>query len=275
MLHMFALGLQPASSHHIQLKKPQPTPACSLLTPFSHVSAPAIPLPAQTQPRGKPQERGHRAVHGHGAACHGTYPCAGHLQWPGLPMGPRCQLDTCPSAGEGPTEASLGALRATAAIIPPPFTSERHRQSSHLHSLMAARAPSRHIPGGRSPSLTPRRACLYPSLIAAFLLEQLLRASPEPESVGTGASGSARKRLASDSITSFIHCTTGPGRGCHVKAMPYTSLSSLAEELLESTSAPAGVEQHGSDPATWRPGGMAASVPPQHYAAMISDRPLG
>lgn len=74
--------------------------------------------------------------------------------------------------------------------------------------------------GGGCPSLTPGSACLQPLLIVAFLLEQHLRALPEPGSVGTNASGSTHKRSASDGIISFIHCTAGPGRGSHLKAMP-------------------------------------------------------
>lgn len=128
--------------------------------------------------------------------------------------------------------------------------------------------------GGGCPSLTPGSACLQPLLIVALLLEQHLRALPEPGSVGTNASGSAHKRSASDGIVSFIHCTAGPGRVSHLKAMPYTSSSLLAEEPLEGTSAVAGVEQHGSDLTAWRPGVMVGSRAARPHATMISDRPL-
>lgn len=182
---------------------------------------------------------------------------------------------TCLSAGGSPTGAPLEAVWAQVAITPPPFTSERHWWSYHLHNLTAARAPTHGFPvGGGCPSLTPGSACLQPLLIVAFLLEQHLRALPEPGSVGTNASGSAHKRSASDGIVSFIHCTAGPGRVSHLKAMPYTSSSLLAEEPLEGTSAVAGVEQHGSDLAAWRSGVMVGSRPARPHATMISDRPL-
>lgn len=215
MLHVFTLGLKLVTSHHVQLRGPQLGPTCPLLTNSSRLSGPTVLLLTHAQPGETAQEHSHRA------ACHGTYLCA----VAGTPWGPQAMVPgghTCLSAGGSPTGAPLEAVWAQATITPPLFTSERHWWSCHLHNLTAARAPTHGFPvgGGGCPSLTPGSACLQPLLIVAFLLEQHLRALPEPGSVGTNASGSTHKRSASDGIISFIHCTAGPGRGSHLKAMP-------------------------------------------------------
>lgn len=215
MLHVFTLGLKLVTSHHVQLRGPQLGPTCPLPTNSSRLSGPTVLLLTHAQPGETAQEHSHRA------ACHGTYLCA----VAGTPWGPQAMVPgghTCLSAGGSPTGAPLEAVWAQATITPPLFTSERHWWSCHLHNLTAARAPTHGFPvgGGGCPSLTPGSACLQPLLIVAFLLEQHLRALPEPGSVGTNASGSTHKRSASDGIISFIHCTAGPGRGSHLKAMP-------------------------------------------------------